>query len=264
MDSDIFFIEGTELGSLKEHPLCAFVPASAGVAVRDAIAQPVVLLDAMILDGRARVREARRLDLACPCRVFDAVRDEHPVLLVTNEAREHPMTTAQRAVMAAHFVNLITSRPAWLDSYDRGLADRLRTQRGRAPLLLACGISTRTYQRVQGIHDNDLLQAVADQRVPLRLALGMWHLSAATRRRLLNLPRGEGQKVSIEHATSRARGRRRQLYLPGIDNARGERVLAWTSAHEIARYTVPEAQQPWPAARNNSDAAEPPTGDSNE
>ncbi|MFC0694699.1 hypothetical protein [Paraburkholderia humisilvae] len=209
MDKDIFFVEGAELRSLKEHPLCVFVPASAGVsAARNRkIVMPVVLIGSDIVDGRARVREAVRLGLTCPCRLFNPEFDGHPATFIAEMAREQrKLTTPQRAVLAASLVHQIMQRPQWLERYDNGLTNQLRTQRGREPFLQACGISSRTYQRVQGIFDADLLQAISDERVSLRDAHAARDLGAVKRRRIFALPHAE-QTAAFERAISRAKKR---------------------------------------------------------
>jgi len=208
VDSDIFFVEGAALNGLSEHPLCAFVPASAGVSARDRqIVKPVVLLDGMPLDGRARVREAIRADLPCPCRLFDPEHDGHPALFIAQKAREQrALTKPECAVMAVRLLHQIMHRPAWLEPYDNGLANRLRTAGGRDPFLRACGISRRTYQRVQGIHDHDLLDAISDERVSLRDAHDVRDLGPVKRRRIFAQPRAEQEQAFID-AIARAKKR---------------------------------------------------------
>jgi hypothetical protein len=205
VDSDIFAVEGAELDGLIEHPLCAFVPASVGVSVRGSIAQPVVLLDGMILDGRARVLEARRLRLPCPCRAFDPDRDPHPAMLIGSAASTRLEKPQHRAVMAARLAREIESRPECLASYDRGMADRIRTTEGRKTLVKACGASYRHFQRALGI-DPQLLQAVSAGRIALDDASHLRDLSTATRRRILALSPAQ-QKAAIDRAVGkRAKG----------------------------------------------------------
>ncbi len=256
VDSDIFFIEGAELDMLLAHPLCAFVPGSVGVAVRDSIAQPVVLLDGMIIDGRMRVREAARLALPCPCRNFDADRDGHPAMLIARAAQDHHLTTAQKVVMAVRLVNLITHRPDWLDEYDLGLATRMRKRSGREPLLRACGISTRTYQRMHGIQDEELLQAVSDERVPLREALALRELGGIARRRIFDKPRAE-QRHAIDEALQRHHHPKR-----GSDERRAQRVFSWTLSEEPENSLHPVGK-PSPVA-GNDDSVLPSTGEGND
>ncbi|MFP3549723.1 hypothetical protein SB861_03275 [Paraburkholderia sp. SIMBA_049] len=253
MDSDTFFVEGAALRSLKEHPLCAFVPASVGVAVRDSIAQPAVMLDGMVIDGRARVREAKRIGLRCPCRLFDPDRDGHPALFVANAATERGLTVAQRAVMAARLIRVIMQRPQWLEVLDRGLANRVRTRSGREPLLRACAISTRTYQRVQGIRDDDLLDAISDERVALRDAQALYDLGAARRRRIAALPR-DRQKTAIKAAMMRQHAQHiGQLTLLGYgdeDDARASRAFDFAFIDKLGRLTVIECK-PWVPSRRH-------------
>lgn len=227
MDSDIFFVEGAELRSLKEHPFCAIVPASAGISARDGtIMEPVVLIGCATLDGRARVSEALRLEVPCPCRYFDPRNDGHPATFIVERALEQrDLTTPQRAVIAASLVHQIMRMPAWLEPFDPGgvFAKGLRTRSGRAALLKACAISSRTYQRMHGVHDPDLLSAISDERVPLRDAQAARDLGPATRRRIFALPYGE-QKEAFAHAIERAhklKAQRRSLPLPISEQTKG-------------------------------------------
>jgi hypothetical protein len=107
-----------------------------------------------------------------------------------------------------------------LEPYDNGLANRLRTQSGREPFLQACGISARSYQRVQGIHDADLLQAISDERVSLRDAHAVRDLRPLRRRRIFAMPHAE-QKAAFAHAIARVRKRTlkpRPLDLPRTED----------------------------------------------
>lgn len=207
MDPDIFEVEGAALDGLTEHPLCAFVPASVGVSVRHgSIAQPVVLLDGMILDGRARVLEARHHRLPCPCRHFSAAYDEHPALFVGRATDTRGLTPAQCAVLVERIVRVILHRPAWLAKHDRGMADRLHNEAGRKPLLDAFGASPRHYRRAKGLRDDEALQAVFDLRISLDNAFKIRNLPTATRRRIMAMPQTE-QKEAIRQATDRAKKR---------------------------------------------------------
>ena len=223
MDPDCFNVEGAELDGLTEHPLTAYVPGSLGVSVRGGIAQPVVLLDGMILDGRARVLEARRLRLPCPCRHFNADLDGHPALLLGRATDTRNLTPAQCAVLAVRVMEVILKRPGWLARHDRGMAARLRSAAGRAPLLDAFGASPRHARRAKGLRDDALLLAVFEQRISLEHAFHIRDLPQATRRRIVALPVTQ-QKDAIARAMRRTKS---------VAQARRARMfLSWSSGDE--------------------------------
>ncbi|WP_395066151.1 hypothetical protein [Paraburkholderia silvatlantica] len=239
MDSPIFWIEVEQLAAIEEHPICAFVPGSAGVSARNgAIIEPAVFFNNKLLDGRARVREAMSLGLRVPAR--NIREDEHPVIFVANATRDRDISTPQRAVMAVRLMRLVTdARPEWLTRYDRGLASRLRTGAGREAFVKACGISMRTYQRVQGITDEGILQAVAEEHISLRLAEALRSLTPRTLRRIFALP-PEEQAQAITNALARSKGRGQMSLLDEEQNDRGKRVVDWRLMHELAHVTAQE------------------------
>jgi hypothetical protein len=238
-----FWIEGDTLASLETHPLSLVVPKSVGVSVERnlAITQPIVLLDALLLDGHARVLEAIRHGLRCPVVTLDTVR-VHPAIFVA-QANAPRLTNAERAVLAARFVAIIKRRHPWLAKHDRGMAARVKTRTGRKPLLAACIVTERSYLRASGARHEDLLDAISAGRVSLDDAFAMRALSAQSRRRILDLDRSE-HKAAIADALERqhrVEDRRRQLPLLDFDTIleRGERVVDFSMTHELGHVSSP-------------------------
>jgi hypothetical protein len=184
--------------------------------VRDAIAHPVVLLDGMILDGRARVHEAMQHALACPCRRFDAARDLHPVIVI-GEAAARRLTKAQCAVLAVRLLAVVASRPVWLERHDRGMAARTRTHEGCVPLLRAFRVSDRQYQRAKALPD-DLLDAVDAHRISLKNAFVVRGFTPAARHRLVMLTAAE-QKAAIDRLMGKhTSNQRRSEWVMSLDS----------------------------------------------
>lgn len=251
--SVIFWIEGDRLESLIEHPLCKVVPPSMGVSAERtrSITQPIVLLDNMIIDGRARRREAVRLRLRCPAIDYENEHQwAHPALLLAHENR-HRLTKPQRAVLAARLVKTLQRKPVWLVAHDLGFTERLSTRDGRRILLQVLGISERNYQRAYGMHHEDLLQAAFDERVSLDHAFRMRELVTATRRRIIELPRPE-QKPAIDAALERMA--KRHVPLGHAKKRRTKIFFSWSLCHELGKYMLRPA-------RKGDGYVRPPTGD---
>lgn len=201
----IGWIEGAALDSLEVHPLCEYVPPSESIAVRDRIEQPVVLLDGLLLDGRARVREARRLALPCPARAFSSAFDIHPAVLIASAAAARLPKAQRRAVTATLLVRAIECRHDWLAAHDQGMADRVRTATGRESFVVACGASYRHFQRAY-VLTPELLHAVGQSRISLANAHRLRELNVLTQRRIVELPVAQ-QKLEIERAVTRIKDR---------------------------------------------------------
>ncbi|MEX3818807.1 hypothetical protein AB3X93_10605 [Paraburkholderia sp. BR14262] len=223
---------------MLDHPLCAAMPSSGGVSAErtQSILQPILLLDNMIIDGRARRREAVRLRLRCPCLDYEAQQQfGHPAMTVVHANRAR-FDNPQRVVVAARVAMAVLKKPAWLAAHDRGFAARLLTRNGRRPFLVAAGISDRNYLRAMGVrHHPELLEAVFDGLVSLDHAFRMRELALVTRRRIIELPRAE-QQDAIDAALERLA--KRQLPLPGFrsKSGRAARVFSRTFTHELGHY----------------------------
>jgi hypothetical protein len=252
-------LKGARLAALPVHPLCACVPLSTRVAVRDRISEPVVLMDdGSILDGRARRDEAVRLGLSCPLiRFNDAV--EHPAIFVGRAAAARFPLPYQRALIARRLLACVQSAPPWLDRYDRGFAQRTRHQDGRLELIEACGATLRTYQRIERITDSALQLAVIDGRVTLRDALDLSALSHDVIARVLGLPPDQHASAITKAVADTFAPVRRPHQMPLVEL--GDSVIRWTLAHELGHYTMAEAEERWPGAPKLDDESDPSTGD---
>lgn len=198
--------KGPELESLQAHPLRDIVPMSLGVSIRDAVVEPIVILDGMAIDGCVRAREAARQGLACPYRVFDAGVDGHPLNFLGTACRER-FTLAQRAILAVRLLEYNERCPETLARHDRGFAGAIHTKRGRLVFLDAWSLKERTFYRAWSIADDGLRQAVFDGRMALDNASQLSKItSRQARDRILRLPYGE-HAYAIREALKEENGR---------------------------------------------------------
>ncbi|MGF6792741.1 hypothetical protein [Paraburkholderia sp. 35.1] len=208
---DIETLSVDELRQLSIHPLAAHVPPSGFVSVRDAILNPVVLLDGMLVDGRGRVREAIRLGLPCPVVHIDPLRDDHPALVIARAmtARVPQPDVPVRAVVCARLVREILLRPEWLDRYDQGIAARLKKRRNLAGLLDACAISLRTYDRAHTVlRDTRIEGAVVAGLLPLKTAERLVMVADADRRAQFARMAPDKRELAIDRYFARVSKRR--------------------------------------------------------
>ncbi|MFP4891251.1 hypothetical protein [Paraburkholderia sp. EG304] len=226
---DTGFLNADELKQIAVHPLAELVPPSAHVSVRDAIQNPVLLLDDKLVDGRGRVREARRLGLPCPYVRIHASYDDHPALVVARAmtARVPKPETYERAVVCARLVRAILLRPDWLDRYDLGMATRLKKRKNLDVILDACDVSLRSYDRAHMILRDPMVEgAVLAGIVPLKTAERLVNVeSKKLRHRLVQMPADE-RLIALDRYFTRAGERHAdsQPALDGIESVRRPRA----------------------------------------
>ena len=204
MDNANLIVGDFALTRLEVHPLALLVPPSKGVDVRKAIDHPVVLLDGAILDGRARVREAVRLGLPCPCVHHDGTRDDHPALVIARAMADRVPDAYVRAIVCARLVRCILHRPSWLARYDCGFSARLKVRKNLTDLLDACSISIRTYDRAHRILRDELIEGeVVNGLLSLKTAERLFKVPASRRARLVHLP-DEERDAAIDRYLARS------------------------------------------------------------
>ncbi|WP_322046029.1 hypothetical protein [Paraburkholderia sp. J67] len=200
MDIDAFWLTGDELRALEAHPLVGCVQRGYGFATRGIIEQPIVLLDGLIIDGRSRWHEARRLGVPCPCVKFDqAKHGTHPVLFVARHLGDHMNEVYERAITGVKLGRYVMTRPACLSAFDDGWPSRLHRKQERLGLASACGVSQTEFERAWSIRDARILEAAMMNHISLKdgYKLHALRLGPARTKAILDLPTRADRRDAI-------------------------------------------------------------------